>query len=112
MAFTTPLGLYQFERMPFGLCNAPATLQRLMKRCLGEQVPDHLLVYPDDVIVYSPDFDSHLRHLEWVFHRLQEHGLKLQPAKCRLFRREVHYLGHVFSGQGVATDIDGLSPSG
>lgn len=103
-AFTMPLRLYEFERMPFGLCNAPATFQRLMQRCLGEQVHDHLLIYLDDVIVYSPDFESHLRHLEQVFQRLQEHGLKLQPVKCRLFRREVRYLGHVVSGQRVATD--------
>lgn len=59
-AFATPLGLYEFERMPFGLCNAPATFQRLMQRCLGGQVHDFLLIYLDDIILYSPDFDSHL----------------------------------------------------
>lgn len=113
-AFTIPLGLYQFERMPFGLCNAPATFHRLMQRCLGGQVHDHLLIYLDDVIVYSPDFNSFLRHLEHVFQRLQEHGLKLQPAKCRLFRREVRYLGHVVSEQGWPRTLrkPGLSQSG
>lgn len=105
-AFTTPLGLYQFERMPFGLCNAPATFQRLMQHCLAGQVYDHLLIYLDDVIVYSPDFQSHRNHLACVFLRLQDHGLKLQPGKCKLFRREVKYLGHVVSGQGVATDLE------
>ncbi|KAL2095651.1 hypothetical protein ACEWY4_007799 [Coilia grayii] len=103
-AFTTPFGLYQFERMPFGLCNAPATFQRLMQRCLGSQVYDHLLIYLDDVIVYSPDFPTHLRHLEQVLSRLQEHSLKLQPRKCRLFQKEVTYLGHIVSNRGVATD--------
>lgn len=103
-AFVTPLGLYQFERMPFGLCNAPATFQRLMQRCLGDQVNDFLLIYLDDVIVFSPSFASHLGHLEQVFQRLQTHGLKLQPQKCRLFQREVRYLGHVVSHRGVATD--------
>ena len=105
-AFTTPFGLYHFERMPFGLCNAPATFQRLMQRCLGSQVYDHLLIYLDDVIVYSPDFPTHLQHLEQVFTRLQEHGLKLQPRKCHLFQKQVVYLGHVVSSQGVATDPD------
>lgn len=103
-AFATPMGLYEFERMPFGLCNAPATFQRLMQRCLGGQVHDFLLIYLDDVILYSPDFDSHMAHLEQVFTKLKEHGLKLQPAKCRLFQRSVQYLGHVVSGGGVSTD--------
>lgn len=63
-AFATALGLYQFTRMPIGLCNAPAMFQRLMQRCLGSSVHNYLLIYLDDVIVYSPDFKSHLDHLE------------------------------------------------
>ena len=77
-----------------------------MQRCLGAHVHDHLLIYLDDVIVYSHDFESHPRHLEMVFTRLRDHGLKLQARKCRLFQREVKYLGHVVSGQGVSTDPD------
>lgn len=103
-AFTTPFGLYEFERMPFGLCNAPATFQRLMQRCLGNLVNESLLIYLDDVVVFSSDFNSHLLHLEEVFVRLHQHGLKLQPRKCHLFQREVTYLGHVISEKGVATD--------
>ncbi|XP_062374615.1 uncharacterized protein LOC134062574 isoform X2 [Sardina pilchardus] len=103
-AFVTPMGLFQWERMPFGLCNAPATFQRLMQRCLGERVHDYLLIYLDDVIIYSLDFNSHLIHLEQVFERLHHHGLKLQPQKCRLFGQEVKYLGHVVSQKGVAVD--------
>lgn len=103
-AFTTPMGLYEFDRMPFGLCNAPATFQRLMQRCLGSMVHDFLLIYLDDVVVFSPDFDSHLHHLEQVFRKLHEHGLKLQPKKCKLFQQQVTYLGHVISHEGVATD--------
>ncbi|KAK7883852.1 hypothetical protein WMY93_026975 [Mugilogobius chulae] len=103
-AFTTPFGLYEFERMPFGLCNAPATFQRLMQRCLGNMVNDFLLIYLDDVVVFSADFDSHLAHLEEVFRKLSDHGLKLQPRKCCLFQKSVTYLGHVISEAGVATD--------
>ncbi|XP_062380954.1 uncharacterized protein LOC134069109 [Sardina pilchardus] len=103
-AFATPMGLYQFERMPFGLCNAPATFQRLMQRCLGDKVHDFLLIYLDDVILFSSDFSSHLAHLEQVFARLEAHGLKLQPAKCSLFQRSVKYLGHVVGADGVSTD--------
>lgn len=65
---------------------------------------DSLLIYLDDVVVFSPDFDNHVRYLEEVFWRLRQHGLKLEPRKCHLFQREVTYLGHVISEQGVATD--------
>lgn len=103
-AFTTPFGLYEWERMPFGLCNAPATFQRLMQRCLGGQLTETTLVYLDDVIVYSPDFESHLQHLEQVFRALDKYGLKLQPDKCQLLRKEVKFLGHVVSAAGIAVD--------
>lgn len=103
-AFATPMGLYQWERMPFGLCNAPATFQRLMQRCLGEQVNDFLLIYLDDIIVFSANFESHLKHLEQVFARLEHHGLKLHPQKCKLFQQEVRYLGHIVGQQGVSVD--------
>lgn len=65
---------------------------------------DFLLIYLDDVIVYSPDFNSHLDHLGEVFAKLRDHGLKLQPAKCRLFQHSVQYLGHVVGRGGVETD--------
>lgn len=103
-AFTTPLGLFQFERMPFGLCNAPATFQRLMQRCLGNQLTESALVYLDDVVIFSPDFATHLHHLETVFQSLARYGLKLRPEKCQFFRKEVKFLGHVVSGQGVSPD--------
>lgn len=64
-----------------------------MERCLGGQVNPML----DDVVVYSPDFDTHIEHLDQVFDKLAAHGLKLQPHKCRLFQRKVIYLGHVIS---------------
>ncbi|MGL5209396.1 reverse transcriptase domain-containing protein [Cetobacterium sp.] len=103
-AFTTPFGLYEWDRMPFGLCNAPATFQRLMQRCLGGQLMETTLVYLDDVIVYSPDFGSHLQHLEQVFRSLERYGLKLQPDKCQLFRKEVKFLGHIVSAAGISVD--------
>ena len=78
--------------MQFGLCNAPATFQRLMQCCLESLVNDSLLIYLDDVVVFFFDFKSHPRHLKEVFHRLDQHGLKQQPRKCNLFQREVTYL--------------------
>lgn len=108
-AFTTPFGLFEWERMPFGLCNAPATFQWLMQRCLGGQLMDTTLVYLDDVIVYSPDFESHLRHLEQVFQSLERYGLKLQPEKWQLLRKEVKFLGHRVSAAGIAVDPEKVS---
>lgn len=103
-AFTTPLGLYEFDRMPFGLCNAPATFQRLMQQCLRGQIAESLLVYLDDIIVYSPDFSAHLQHLDHVFQRLWQHGLKLRLDKCKLLQNEVKFLGHVVDQNGVRPD--------
>ncbi|PIK54585.1 putative thy-1 membrane glycoprotein isoform X1 [Apostichopus japonicus] len=105
-AFTTPMGLYEFNRMPFGLCNAPATFQRLMQGCLGDLNYESVLLYIDDIIVFSEDFDTHLNRLGKVFSRLHQHGLKVKPSKCHLMQPSVRYLGHVVSADGVATDPD------
>lgn len=103
-AFATPLGLYEFQRMPFGLCNGPATFQRLMQRCLSGYIIDFSLVYLDDIIVYSFDFSTHLSHLEQIFQRLSHYGLKLRPDKCRLFQQQVKFLSHVVDKVGVHPD--------
>lgn len=108
-AFTTPFGLFEWDRMPFGLCNAPATFQRLMQRCLSGQMVESTLVYLDDIIVFSPDFSTHLRHLEGVFQAMERYGLKLRPEKCQLLRQEVKFLGHRVSHQGVSPDPDKVS---
>ncbi|KAL2077722.1 hypothetical protein ACEWY4_027226 [Coilia grayii] len=108
-AFTTPFGLFEWERMPFGLCNAPATFQRLMQRCLSGQLVDSTLVYLDDVLVFSQDFPTHLQHLEQVFQAVEKYGLKLRPEKCQLLRREVKFLGHCVSYKGVSPDPEKVS---
>ncbi|PIK56242.1 putative thy-1 membrane glycoprotein isoform X1 [Apostichopus japonicus] len=105
-AFTTPMGLYEFNRMPFGLCNAPATFQRLMQGCLGDLNYESVLLYIDDIIVFSEDFDTHLNRLGTVLSRLHQHGLKVKPSKCHLLKSSVRYLGHVVSADGVATEPD------
>ena len=91
--------------MPFGLCNAPATFQRLMDLVLAGLQWSHCLVYLDDVIVLGRTFDEHICNLESVFRRLREAGLRLKPSKCSLFQREVLYLGHVISREGIAADL-------
>ncbi len=109
-AFTVgPLGFYEFNRLPFGLSNAPATFQRLMETSMGDLYLTQCLLYLDDIIVYSADFDQHLERLENVFRRLSDHGLKLKPSKCTLFHSEVKYLGHVIGKDGIKTDPEKIA---
>ena len=108
-AFVTLQGLYEFNVMPFGLCNAPSTIQWLMEFVLTGLQWSICLIYLDDVIIFSKNFDDHLRRMEEVFGRLREAGLKLKPQKCRFFQKEVTYLGHVVSENGVSTDPSKVS---
>lgn len=108
-AFCTPFGLFEFNRMPFGLCNAPSTFQRLMERIFGDQSFQSLLLYLDDVIVFSATVKQHLHRLELVLDRLRQQNLKIKLSKCCFFRPEVRYLGHVVSSAGVSTDPEKIS---
>ena len=76
------MGFYEFNRMPFGLCNAPATFQRLMERCMSELNLRDCLIYLDDIIIFSSTVEEHLERLEAVFSRLAQHNLKLKASKC------------------------------
>ena len=101
-AFTVgSLGVCEFLRMPFSLCNAPATFQRLMQNCLGELNLTYALVYLDDVVVFSDTEEEHLLRLRAVLDRFREHGLKLKPSKCHFFKTEISYLGHQVSAAGM-----------
>ena len=103
-AVCTHQGLYQFKRMPFGLCNAPSTFERLMDVVLRGLVGLQCLVYLDDVIVFGATITECCDRLEEVLTRLESAGLKVKGTKCQLFQTEVEYLGHVVSAAGVATD--------
>ncbi|GBN32419.1 Retrovirus-related Pol polyprotein from transposon 297 [Araneus ventricosus] len=103
-AFTTGKGLWQFKVMPFGLCNTPATLDRLMETVFRGLTSEACLVYLDDIIIVGRTFEEHLNNIRKVFKRLQKANLKLSPKKFRFFRKEVSYLGHIISADGVKTD--------
>ena len=104
-AFTVGLlGFYECKRMPFKLTNAPATFQRLMETCLGDLNLHWCIIYLDDIVIFFKDPASHLERLKAVFWKLEEAGLKLKHSKCELFQRQLAYLGHVISAEGVATD--------
>ena len=103
-AFCTPDGLFEFNVMPFGLCNAPATFQRLMDTVLAGLQWTNCLVYLDDVIVLGRTFKEHLSNLKEVFDKFREARLKLKASKCALCQEKVEFLGHIVSANGVATD--------
>ena len=103
-AFATKHGLFQFKVLPFGLCNGPATFQRLMDLVLSGLQWSACLVYLDDVIILGRNFQNHLNNLMQVFNRIREAGLKIKPSKCAFLKKTVTYLGHLVSEKGIATD--------
>ena len=103
-AFITHSGLYEFRKMPFGLVNAPATLQRLMEIVLSGLAREVCPVYLDDVLVFGRTLEEHNRNLRKVLERIREAGLKLKPKKCLFTQRSVEYLGHIVSDQGIQAD--------
>ncbi|CAK1595301.1 unnamed protein product [Parnassius mnemosyne] len=102
-AFPTGKGLWQFKVMPFGLCNVPATFERLMELVLTGLIGDACLVYLDDIIIVGRTFEEHLQNLERVLTKIQSANLKLSPKKCSLFKRQVSFLGYVVSEDGIRT---------
>uniref|UniRef100_A0A3P8RRT6 Gypsy retrotransposon integrase-like protein 1 n=1 Tax=Amphiprion percula TaxID=161767 RepID=A0A3P8RRT6_AMPPE len=108
-AFVCPLGFYEFNRMPQGITNAPSTFQRLMERCMGDINRKEVLVFLDDLIVFSDSLEEHEKRLQHVLQRLRENGLKLSHKKCRFFQTSVRYLGHIVSRDGVKTDPEKIS---
>jgi len=105
-AFTTKFGLYEFNVMPFGLCNAPATFQRLMDKVLAPYIEKFLVVYLDNITIYSKTFDDHVTHLNTVFKTLREAKLKLNKEKCHFFLPSIKFLGHEITRNGILPDED------
>lgn len=105
-AFAIPSGLYEFQTMPFGLSNAPATFQRMMNKILVGLVPQKCLVYLDDIIVHGSDLEAHLENLRSVFDRIKDAGLTLSPTKCKLLRDSVDFLGYRVTPSGIITSDD------
>ncbi len=103
-AFACPLGFWEFNRMPQGIPNAPSTFQRLMEKCMGDINISEVLVFLDDLIVFSDTLEEHERRLLNVLERLKDYGLKLSLDKCKFFQTSVKYLGHIVSEDGVETD--------
>ena len=101
-AFVCPRGQFRYRRMPFGVKNGPATYSRLIETAVQKLPPGFTLSYLDDLIIYSPDYASHLHHLKQVLRLHVELGLKLKLRKCHIAKREVQYLGHQVSSAGIS----------
>ena len=102
------MGIYEFLRMLYGLCNVPATFQRLMQNCLGELNLTFALIYLDDVIVHLHNPEDHLIRLQAVFDRFMQNSLKLKPSKCHFFKDIIMYLGHEISKNSMLPGNDNV----
>ena len=103
-AFRTPLGHYQWRVLSFGLTNAPATFMRLMHTVLAPYIGKFVLVYLDDILIYSKTEDEHLSHIRTVLQTLRQHKLYVKLSKCEFFKPELKFLGHIVGRDGVKVD--------
>ncbi|CAC5415726.1 unnamed protein product [Mytilus coruscus] len=103
-AFMTHRGQYEFNRLPYDLANSPATFNMIMNEVIRDLNWKSALVYVDDILIYSKNFEEHLCHLAALFDKLIEANLKLKPSKCQFACKEVQYLGHIITKEGIAVD--------
>lgn len=108
-AFSTTDGHYHFNRMPFGLKNAPATFQRMMDTALRGLIGKNCFVYLDDIIIFGKTLEEHNDNLSKLFKRLRDTGLKLQADKCEFLKPELEYLGHLITASGIKPNPAKLS---
>ena len=98
-AFVSSFGKWEFKRCPFGLVQAPAYFQRLVNEVLSGLT--FAFGYLDDILVFSPDMETHHKHLRSLFEKLREANLKLKEVKCNFLKKHIQYLGHIISGEGI-----------
>ena len=103
-AFRTRFGLHEFVVMPFGLTNAPAIFMDLMNQIFMDYLDKFVVVFIDDILIYSKDEEEHVIHLRLVLTRLREHQLYDRVSKCEFWLSSVSFLGHVISGEGISVD--------
>jgi hypothetical protein len=109
IAFKTHSGLYEFKVMPFGLTNAPTTFQAALNNIFAPLLRKSVLVFMDDILIYSKTMDDHLVHLQQVLVILQESNFLLKRSKCLFGQQALEYLGHIVSKDGVATEPSKIS---
>jgi transposase InsO family protein len=109
-AFQTHHGHFEYKVMPYGVTGGPATFQGLMNDILATFLRKFVLVFVDDILIYSKNLQEHVQHLEKVFAVLLEHKLKVKKSKCTFAQQEILYLGHLISPNGVSTDRKKVEP--
>lgn len=105
-AFRTRYGHFEFLVLPFGLTNAPATFMHLMQSIFGPHLDDFVIVFLDDILIYSKSLDDHRRQVRMVLDLLRKHQLYAKESKCEFFQTSVSFLGHVVSGKGISMEED------
>jgi hypothetical protein len=90
--------------MPFGLTNAPSTFQCVMDQVLQPFLRKFVVVFLDDIFIYSNSLEEHMEHIQLVLNTLRQHQLYLKQSKCSFAQHKLEYLGHIISAEGVATD--------
>ncbi|CAF1106349.1 unnamed protein product [Adineta ricciae] len=100
-AFVTQDGLYQFEVLPMGLMNAPPTFQRLMHNIIGYNRWDYVVIYLDDIIIFSHSFEEHVGHLREIFQILKDHQFTLNPKKCSIAQQTIEFLSHMITKDSI-----------
>ena len=102
-------GQFEFKVMPFGLCNTPCTFQRAMHRTFFDLLDQCVVIYLDDILIFSRNIESHKKDVKQVFDILKANQFHLKESKCRLFLEQVEFLGHVISGRGVEVEPGKIS---
>lgn len=105
-AFQTHFGLYEFTVVPFGLTNAPVVFMNLMNNVFHNYLDQFVQVFLDDILIYSKNEKEHEDHLRIVLSYLRKHQLYGKLSKCQFFQENIHYLGHIISGEGISVDLE------
>ena len=105
-AFRTRYGHYEFTLVPFGLSNAPAVFMCLMNGVFGNYLDKFIIVFLDDILVYSKTEEEHEQDLRLVLQVLREHQLYEKLSKCSFYQKQIHYLGHIISEEGIVVDSE------
>jgi hypothetical protein len=108
-AFLFDSTLYQFKRVPFGFRNSQAALIRSLKQVLGPETSHFIVLYVDDIVIFSSSFDEHLQHIDRVLFKLTSAGFTINLKKCEFCKTQIKFLGHIISPAGVAPDPDRIA---
>lgn len=103
-AFGSRFGLFEFLVLPFGLINAPATFMKAMNSMFVEYLNEFIILYLDDILIYSRSRDEHWAHLKLVFRKLKQNGFVVKESKCEVFQTSINFLGYIICEAGVRTD--------